>query len=164
MTAGETKTISDPTRNGYTFKGWLRSGTGSSFNTSTKVFTMGSANATLTATWTAINYTLTVNPNGGTWSGSASSQNFTMTVGQTRTIADPTRNGYTFNGWSRSGNGSSFNTSTKVFTMGYENATLTATWTANTITVNLNNMSATTPGTSAFYYKYGTSTYYSKTT
>ncbi len=130
------KIIDAPTRLGYTFTGWTLSGSGSSLNGTT--FTMGDENATLTANWRINSYTLTVNPNGGIWNGSTSSQQFTLNYGTTKEIGVPVRRGFTFTGWTLSGSGSSLNGT--IFTMGYENATLTASWQRNeyTLTVNPN--------------------------
>ena len=132
----DTTTIAAPTRLGYTFTGWTLSGNGSSLSGTT--FTMGYENATLTANWKVNSYTLTVNPNGGTWGGSTSNQKFTLNYATTKEIGAPTRRGFTFTGWTLSGNGSSLVGNT--FTMGYENATLTANWQRNeyTLTVNPN--------------------------
>ncbi len=44
-------------------------------------------------------YTLSVNPNGGTWNGSASNQTFTQKIGTTKALSVPTREGYKFKGW-----------------------------------------------------------------
>lgn len=118
---GTTTTINNPTRTGYTFNGWTVSGTNSSINGTT--FTMGSANATLTANWTINSYTLTVNANGGSWSGTTPQ---TRQYNSTLTIANPTKTGYTFNGWTVSGTNSSINGTT--FTMGSANASLMANW------------------------------------
>lgn len=52
-----------------------------------------------------VSSTLTVNPNGGSWSGSTSTQSFTQKAGTTKTIANPTRTGYTFTGWTVTGKG-----------------------------------------------------------
>lgn len=138
--------IEEPVRPGYRFNGWTLDGTGSSINGTT--FIMGTANATLTANWLINSYTLTVNPNGGTWSGSTSQ---TLLYNFSIPIAVPSRVGYTFNGWVVSGAGSSISGTT--FTMGTANTTLTASWTANnyTLTVNLNGgtWSGTTPQTIA---------------
>ncbi|MDD3187602.1 MAG: InlB B-repeat-containing protein [Bacilli bacterium] len=116
-----TTIIDNPTRTGYTFTGWTLSGLGSSINETT--FTMGYANATLTANWVINYYTLTVNPNGGTWIGNTSQS---LTTNNQVTIDTPTRNGYVFAGWSLTGSGSTFNDPT--FTMGDADATLAATW------------------------------------
>lgn len=79
--------------------------------------------------------TLTVNPNGGTWNGSASSQSFSQAPTSTKSIASPSRTGYTFGGWTLSGGGSISN---GVYTFGGSNGTLTAKWTINTWTVSYN--------------------------
>lgn len=79
--------------------------------------------------------TLTVNPNGGTWNGSTSSQNFAQAPTSTKAIAAPTRTGYTFTGWTLTGGGSFSNTT---YTYGASNGTLTARWQINTYTVSFN--------------------------
>ncbi|MBR0415836.1 hypothetical protein IJI64_01540, partial [Candidatus Saccharibacteria bacterium] len=101
--------------------------------------------------------TLTVNPNGGTWEGSTSSQNFTQNEGTTKTIANPTAGpSYTisynangqgaaysgsptsvqrpFTSWSTSGSGTISGTT---YTFGSANGTLTANYntTSNSFTL-----------------------------
>ncbi|MBQ3270978.1 hypothetical protein IJH10_00005, partial [Candidatus Saccharibacteria bacterium] len=101
--------------------------------------------------------TLTVNPNGGTWSGSTSTQNFTQNEGTTKTIANPTTGpSYTisynangqgaaysgsptsvqrpFTSWSKSGGGSISGTT---YTFGSTNGALTANYntTSNSFTL-----------------------------
>lgn len=78
---------------------------------------------------------LTVNPNGGSWGGSTSSQSFNQAPLSTKTIADPTRTGYTFTGWTTSGGGSLSGTT---YTFGSSDGTLTANWRINTWTVSYN--------------------------
>jgi len=95
---------------------------------------------TITANFTAItnSYTLTIRPNGGIWEGNTSDSIVEQNYNTTKTISDPTRNGYTFAGWDKTGEGS-FNASTKVYTFGAGNGTLTAKWNAvYSITYNLN--------------------------
>ncbi|MDO5480390.1 MAG: hypothetical protein Q4F58_01825, partial [Candidatus Saccharibacteria bacterium] len=77
---------------GYTFASWSAGSYGSiSDTTATSTsYTVGAGNSTITPSVTINKYTLTVNPNGGTWSGSTSSQTFTQNYGTTKTIADPT--------------------------------------------------------------------------
>ena len=74
-------------------------------------------------------HTLTVYPNGGSWSGSSP---VTLEEGATQYISTPSRTGYTFSGWSLSGTGCSMTslTSSATFTMGTSDATLTANWDA----------------------------------
>lgn len=45
------------------------------------------------------NVTVTVNPMGGTWSGSTSNGSFTVAQSSTYTVAAPTKTGYDFAGW-----------------------------------------------------------------
>ena len=128
--------IDNPTRVGFTFTGWTMTpnNVGSSLNGTT--FTMGSADTTLTANWAKNNYNLNVNPNGGIWNGSTSAQNFTISYQETKSIDNPSLTGFTFTGWSLAGVGSSLNGTT--FTMGYENAYLTANWVRNNYNLNVN--------------------------
>ena len=110
-------TLQTPTRTGYTFAGWYdaatggnKIGNGGASYTPTKAIT-------LYAHWTVNSYTLTVNPNGGTWEGSTGSQQFAQTYGSTKTISNPTAPaGYkvTYNG--NGGSTPSAQTSTKSFT------------------------------------------------
>ena len=102
---GASITLPSPTKTGYTFAGWWSSetsnqgsGTQRTWSTMPDVGNNGSS-VTLYAKWSAKNYTLTVDPNGGSWNSSTSSQNFTQAYETTKTIADPTRTGYTFKGW-----------------------------------------------------------------
>ena len=143
-----------PTRTGYTFLGWntdknatsatYASGGSYSFNTDT----------TLYAIWDANSYKLTVNPNGGTWSGSSSSQSFTQDFGTTKSIPNPTAApaGYkitlnantgsvsqtsvtstkSFSNWTKSGSGSLSGTT---YTFGAGDGTLTANYKNNSVTL-----------------------------
>ena len=57
---------------------------------------MPTLDITLYAHWTAEKSKLTVNPNGGTWSGKTNSQDFTQNYNTTKNIENPTApNGYT---------------------------------------------------------------------
>ena len=63
---GSTFTPATPTRDGYTFTGWVLDGTG---NLNGNTYTFGSGSATLTATWKAdptVSSELIIDPNGGT--------------------------------------------------------------------------------------------------
>ena len=90
-----TKSISDPERTGYDFSGWVLSG-GGSF--SGAIYTFGTANGTLAASWEAKTYSVTYNANGG--DGAPEPQ--TKTYGATLVLSDiiPTRVGFQFLGWS----------------------------------------------------------------
>ena len=89
----------DPTRDGYTFKGWTLDGQPYDFGTPV------TGNLTLTAVWEEnkapqpITHKVTFDTNGGS---AVDSQ--TVDDGATAVKpADPTRDGYTFNGWTLDG-------------------------------------------------------------
>ena len=77
----------DPTRTGYTFAGW----------TPEIPETMPAENMTITAKWTVNQYTITYDLDGGTAEGNPAS--YTVESGAI-TLAEPTKPGYTFTGWS----------------------------------------------------------------
>ncbi len=142
MLEGTTLILTEPTKNGYTFNGW----TGEGINGGT--FTMGSSNVTISASWNVINYTITYNLNGGS-GNNPSSYNIDTT---TFTLANPTKTGYTFNGWTGS-NGSSPQTSVTISKGSQGDKTYTANWTAKsyTITYNCNGGSGSTASSSHTY-------------
>jgi len=95
----------------------------------------------LVSTW----HTITVNPNGGTYSGSTGNTIYSIKEGRTQTIAIPTKPDFTFTSWTRTCT-ACYNTTTRVYTMGTANDTLTAGWQQNpniNLTVNLNGGSTT---------------------
>ena len=105
----------DPVRTGYTFAGWYLDGEVYDFDTPV------TTDLTLTAHWTANQYTITFDTAGG--SGIAP---ITQDYGTPITApADPTRNGYTFAGWSPA----------LPATMPAENMTVTAQWRVNHYTI-----------------------------
>jgi uncharacterized repeat protein (TIGR02543 family) len=108
----------NPTRTGYTFASW------------DKAFNNVTSNLTVNATYTINQYTITFNSNGGS-AVSSITQNYDTVV-----IApeDPTKEGYTFDGWSPA----------VPATMPANDVSLTAQWTINqyTITFNSNGGSA----------------------
>ena len=94
-----TLSTSQPTRNGYTFKGWATSSGGSVAYSPGAKYT-GNAALTLYAVWQVWTYTVSYNANGG--SGAPGSQ--TKTWGQNLTLSStkPTRSLYNFKGWGTS--------------------------------------------------------------
>ncbi len=78
--------------------------------------------------------TVTVDPNGGSWNGSASTTNVTGSYSGTFTPKNPdNRDGYTFSGWEISSGGGSLSGST--YTFGASNGTLRAKWTPINYTI-----------------------------
>ena len=130
-------TLINPTKLGYTFAGW--SGTGIS-GTSTKVSfdTTGGGSKSFTANWTAINYRIAYNLNGGTL---ATANPRFYTVEDSITLNNPTRTGYSFKGWEGTGLEEGFTYQTVNIVKGSTgNRTYTAVWgeTVYTITYNYN--------------------------
>ena len=119
---GTTKTIANPTRIGHNFSSWTLSGAGSLSGTT---YTFGAGTGTLTANWGVNKYKLTINPNGGTWGNSTSTQTFEQNYGTTKTIANPTRTDFVFSEWILTGYGSLSGTT---YTFGAGTGTLTARW------------------------------------
>ena len=112
-----------PTRTGYTFKGWYTAATGGSkVESGTKVTI--TANQTLYAQWTAVNYTVSFNANGGNTPTTSKSVTYNSTYGE---LPTPTRTGYTFKGWyTAATGGSKVESGTKVTIT--TNQTLYAQW------------------------------------
>lgn len=104
---------------------------------------------------------LTVNPNGGTWNGSAAVQTFTQNQNTTKTILNPTWAGHTFKGWTKS---DAFygNLADGTYTFGTTAGitdTLTATWSEDKSTLVINPNGGTWNGSGSvqtFTQEYGT--------
>ena len=138
-----TFTLKNPTRTGYTFKGWTGSN-GSTAQTSVSIAKGSTGNKTYTANWTANTYTVTLDRQ----SGSGGSGSVTATYASNMPSATmPTRTGYTFNGYfdAASGgtkyynaNGSSAKNWDKTAA-----ATLYAQWTVNQYTVTFDKQNGT---------------------
>ena len=120
--AAITKPSADPTKTGYTFGGWDKE----------IPETMPAEDVTVTAQWKVVNYSISYNLNGGMVEGNPNS----YTVESNFTLKNPTKEGYTFAGWS----GTDISGTEKAVTI--KNATgdreYTANWTANQYTITFN--------------------------
>nr|WP_254075741.1 InlB B-repeat-containing protein [Paenibacillus tritici] len=124
-------------KTGNTFMGWntAANGSGTSY-AADATFSMGAANVTLYAQWTAdATYTVTYSGNGSTGGtvptdSNAYTQNAAVTVlGNTGSLV---KTGNTFMGWNTAANGSGTSyAADATFSMGAANVTLYAQWTAN---------------------------------
>ena len=95
-----------PTKTGYTFDGWYDT---SAATGGTQYYTAAGAsaktwdktsNTTLYARWNINSYTLTINPNGGTWNSKTASTTVTQNYNTTYNVLNnATRTGYIFAGW-----------------------------------------------------------------
>ena len=95
---GQTKVLSDPTRNGYTFLGWYTKKTNW-----TKIEWLDyepNGDITLYAHWEQCVRTITYNANG--WTASLSSDS--VSCGSSTTLPDATKTDYDFDGWYTSKN------------------------------------------------------------
>ena len=87
----DTITLKEPTRVGYTFKGWSDGGVIEHGSTGVKTFT---------ASWEVITYKITYILGGGV---NAPENSGTYTVEDVITLVPPTKAGYRFDGWSNGG-------------------------------------------------------------
>ena len=97
---------SEPSRTGYSFRGWSTSSSASSASYSpggTITLSQGATSATLYAVWRIRAYTVSYSANGG--SGAPGDQTKTYGVTLTLSSTTPTRSGYTFQGWATSSSG-----------------------------------------------------------
>ena len=92
--------ITIPVKTGYTFGGYYTETNGSGtqmidengYLTSSFTSTTYNANTTWYAKWTISSYTLTVNPNGGTYDGSTSNKTYTQNYNTTKVLGSPSAN------------------------------------------------------------------------
>lgn len=137
-------TLPTPTRDGYTFKGWVVSNAVGNWTLNEPV-TSGAlkgkyGNITAKATWEANNYTLTFDKNDADRIGSAVCDTANKTVTFDSAVgALPTAsmNGYTFDGWFTAANGGTQVTAEAVYKTA-DNSTVYAHWTPIDYTVKFN--------------------------
>ena len=127
-------------KTGYHFTGWNTASNGNGTSYSAGASYNSNANLALYAQWAINSSTLKVNPNGGTWNNSTVAQSFTQNYNTTKNIPVPTRTGYTFTEWTRSGTNGSMSslTGSATYTFGASNGvtdTITAGWKINNYTV-----------------------------
>ena len=127
---------STPTRAGYTFAGWNTAANGGGTNyAASAAYTVPGSDTVLYAKWTAINYSLTYDANGGSGAPATLLNQIINTI-VTLSNSIPTWVGYTFLGWNTAANGSGTDYSAGgSFTMGAGNSTLYAKWQGNSYTL-----------------------------
>lgn len=153
---GQSVTIYAKPNTGYTFAGWYYGNTSSmSSAASIAVGSCTLSGGVYSYSWTTTDsrsysakftinqYTLTINPNGGSYGGTTNNSTVTQYYGTTYSVADPTKTGYTFKNWTiaKTGGGTATGSiSNKVYTFGAGNDTITAQWSVNNygITVDPN--------------------------
>ena len=156
--SGATITISStaPTRTNYTFAGWNTNSSGTGTNYSSGGSITITADTTLYAKWTAVQYTVTWSANGGTGGGTT-----TQDAGVAHTAPSPgTRTGYTFTGYYNTpaldfiygpiASGGSF-TPTSSITMYARWSAIVPNISSITVTGNGNSTGTTGPGVTVTY-------------
>jgi uncharacterized repeat protein (TIGR02543 family) len=143
VTDGALDAPSDPTRTGYTFLGWSATDGGSLISFPYHPFV--TEDVTLYALWSADSHTVTFESNGNVVDSGSFDTDATLDA-----PSDPTRNGYTFLGWSATEGGSliSFPYAPGVT----EDVTLYALWSINTYVVIYNSKGGTTVASGSFVY------------
>ena len=120
------------TKTGHDFAGWATSASGTVVHANgasvSNLTTTSGATVTLFAKWTPKTYTVTFNANGGTTPTASKSVTYNTTYG---TLPEPSRGGYTFNGWYTAASGGTQVTATTTFTS-TSNQTLYAQWKMST--------------------------------
>ena len=126
-----TFTLNDPTRTGYTFDGWT--GTDLTETTLNVTIAQGSTgDRSYTATWTPITYYISYDLGGGSVA-SANPTTYNIET-PTFTLNNPTKTGYTFDGWT--GTDLTEATQTVTVTQGsMGDRSYTATWTPTTYNI-----------------------------
>jgi uncharacterized protein (TIGR02145 family)/uncharacterized repeat protein (TIGR02543 family) len=132
-------------KSGWSFAGWATTPSGAVAYTDQAPYTMGTANVTLYAKWTANSYTITFNINDAGATGSMSPQTIVSGSTANLTACGFSKPGWSFAGWATTPSGAVAYTNQAPYTMGTANVTLYAKWTANnyTITFDKNDAGAT---------------------
>ena len=140
-------TFGTPTKKGYDFVGWydsngnkitgINEGCNATFSDTADMYSKlknrTTGDVSVTAKWTQHNYTISYNLN----SGSASNKTSYTIETDTFTLNNPTRNGYTFTGWTGS-NGTTAQTSVSIAKGSTGDKTYTANWTPTNYTISYN--------------------------
>lgn len=152
-TYGTGLTLPIPARTGYTFGGWYTDSslTGTAV---TKITGAETGAKTYYAKWTANTYTITYTLDGGTVSGNPA--DYTIESGDI-TLVNPTKEGYSFAGWSGTGLTGSSNKNVTIASGSSGNRTYTAHWGLADYTVTLHTNGGS-GGTELTSYVYGTGT------
>ena len=144
----ETFTLINPTKDGYTFAGW----TGSNGTTpeTTVTITHGSTgNKSYTAHWTPVTYTITYDLAGGSVS-TANPSSYTI-ESNAITLNNPTKEGYTFAGWTGS-NGTTPEKPVTIAKGSTGNKSYTANWTPVTVVVTFDCNGGASDGEETYTY------------
>lgn len=120
----ETFTLNNPTKDGYTFKGWSGTDLTGDENKTVTISKGSTGDRSYTANFTANKYTVSYDTNGGVEISSTKEVTYDSTYGD---LPTPTKTGYTFVGWfTLATGGTEIKSDSKVTIL--ENQTLYAHW------------------------------------
>ena len=127
-------TLNNPTRTGYNFIGWSGTELTGSTNMSVTITNGSTGDRSYTANWSTIEYTIGYTLN----DGEVAIANLTKYTVETETFSlnNPTKNGYTFRGWSGTDLIGSNNTMVTITKGSYGERTYTANWTPTPYNIN----------------------------
>ncbi len=137
-----TFTLNNPTRSYYDFKGWSGTGLSGDTNKNVTIATGNTGERNYTANWTPTNYNISYNLNGGSASGNPTSYNVET---NSFTLNNPTRNGYTFKGWSGTGLSGDSNKTVTIAKGSNGARGYVANWTPITYTITYHGSNASNP-------------------
>ena len=124
-------TLPQPSIPGWTFNGWYTAASGGSGISANTTYT-ATGNQTLYAHWTMNTYSISYTLNGGSLSGQKTSYNVNT---DSFTLPTPTKNGYTFTGWTGS-NGTTAQKSVTIAKGSTGNKSYTANWTPTNYSIS----------------------------
>lgn len=153
--------IYNPTRPGFNFTGWtnLKNCQLLANSNGQSTFKVTGTDSSIEATWSSNSYTLTINPNGGMYYGTAANTVKTLQAESNYEVnGAPTKENYIFQGWKRTGSGSlhsgtveAINSMIKVTEKGDSDGTAYTNYSMN---VTNNGGDTWWPGFTAFHYPY----------
>ena len=139
-------TLKNPTRTGYTFKGWTGSN-GTTPQTSVTISKGSYGAKTYTANWQAVSYSISYTLNGGSDPGNPGSYTIESA---SFTLKNPTRTNYDFTGWTGS-NGTTPQTSVTISKGSTGNKSYTANWKLSIVAASTTDTITGRAGASAGY-------------
>jgi len=135
------------TKAGSSFTGWATSATGAVVYTDAASYTMGTADVTLYATWSANTHKVTFDKNDAAATGSMTVQNIAEGSASLLSANAFVKTAWSFTGWATSATGAVVYTDAASYTMGTADVTLFAKWAANTHKVTFDKNDAAATGT-----------------
>jgi uncharacterized repeat protein (TIGR02543 family) len=130
----DTFKLHNPTQKGYKFTGWTEAGNTTKMDTTVTVAKGSTGDKSYTANWLVESYKITYVLDGGTVAATTPNLTSYTVVTETFTLNNPTKKGYTFNGWTEmAGVTPLLNVSVSTGSTG--DKTYTANWTIITYTI-----------------------------